>query len=149
MATELLARDISGGLPFDLQRAVLTNGSVIIERASLRRSQKILRGPLGPLFARLTNKRRFIRGIRRTVQRAAPAVRRGGEAQWALLAARTASGFLHLLCAYLNRAGPVRPALARRGAGLDQTAGLLWATGDPVATTNVLEACGNSGRPPT
>ena len=60
VATELLARDLAGRLSFDLQAAVLTNGSVIIERASLRLSQKILRGPLGPVFARLTNRRGFV-----------------------------------------------------------------------------------------
>jgi hypothetical protein len=36
VTTELLARDLCGRLPFDLQRAVLSNGSVILERASLR-----------------------------------------------------------------------------------------------------------------
>ena len=35
VATELLARDLNGHLPFELQSAVLTNGSVILDRASL------------------------------------------------------------------------------------------------------------------
>ncbi|MCB0944354.1 MAG: alpha/beta fold hydrolase, partial [Mycobacterium sp.] len=102
VATELLARDISGGLPFDLQRAVLTNGSVIIERASLRRSQKILRGPLGPLFARLTNKRGFIRGFAELFSAQHPLSAEEAEAQWALLAREDGQRILHLLCAYLN-----------------------------------------------
>ena len=42
VTTELLARDIEGTLGFELQRAVLTNGSVILARASLRPIQKIL-----------------------------------------------------------------------------------------------------------
>ena len=78
VATELLARDLAGALPFELLRAVLTNGSVILERASLRPSQKILRGPLGPLFSRLTNERGFIRGVRQAVQRGPSAVEAGG-----------------------------------------------------------------------
>lgn len=139
VATELLARDISGGLPFDLQRAVLTNGSVIIERASLRRSQKILRGPLGPLFARLTNKRRFIRGFAELFSAQHPLSAEEAEAQWALLAREDGQRILHLLCAYLNER--VRFAPRWHGAVRDwnKPLGFLWATGDPVATTNVLE----------
>ena len=49
VTTELLARDLQGQLPFELQRAVISNGSVILNRASLRPAQKLLRGPLGPI----------------------------------------------------------------------------------------------------
>ena len=63
VATELLARDLDGRLPFDLQRAVITNGSVILERASLRPIQKILRGPLGSVVARFANPRMFTRAF--------------------------------------------------------------------------------------
>lgn len=138
VATELLARDLSGALPFDLQRAVLTNGSVIIERASLRRSQKILRGPLGPLFARLTNKSGFIRGFAELFSAAHPLSPEEAEAQWALLARDDGHRILHLLCAYLNER--VRFAPRWHGAVRDWTKPLsfLWATGDPVATTDVL-----------
>src|SRR5439155_10886396 len=59
VTTELLARDLQGQLPFDLQRVVLSNGSVILRRASLRPVQKLLRGPLGPLTARLSSGGRF------------------------------------------------------------------------------------------
>lgn len=138
VATELLARDISGSLPFDLQRAVLTNGSVIIERASLRRSQKILRGPLGPLFARLTNKRGFIRGFAELFSAQHPLSPEEAGAQWELLAREDGQRILHLLCAYLNER--VRFAQRWHGAVRDWAKPLsfLWATGDPVATTNVL-----------
>jgi pimeloyl-ACP methyl ester carboxylesterase len=43
VTTKLLARDIDGTLPFELQRAVLSNGSVILDRASLRPIWKVLR----------------------------------------------------------------------------------------------------------
>jgi hypothetical protein len=65
VTTELLARDLARHLPFELRRAVLTNGSVILERASLRPIQKILRGPLGPVVARFANPRVFARGFAR------------------------------------------------------------------------------------
>ena len=81
VATELLARDLAGALSFDLQRAVLTNGSVILERASLRPSQKILRGPLGPLLSRLTNERGFLRGFAKLFSAAHPLSDAGGAAR--------------------------------------------------------------------
>lgn len=138
VATELLARDISGALPFEIQRAVLTNGSVIIERASLRPSQKIFRGPLGPLFARLTNERGFLRGFARLFSAAHPLADDEAQAQWALLARDDGHRILHLLCAYLEE----RVRFAQRWHGAvrdwDKPLGFLWATGDPVATTEVL-----------
>ena len=138
VATELLARDLSGALPFELQRAVLTNGSVIIERASLRPSQKILRGPLGPVFSRLTNERGFMRGFARLFSAQHPLSADEAEAQWALLAREDGQRILHLLCAYLNER--VRFAPRWHGAVRDwpKPLGFLWATGDPVATTEVL-----------
>ena len=138
VATELLARDLTGRLSFDLQRAVLTNGSVIIERASLRPSQKILRGPLGPLLSRLANERGFLRGFAKLFSPAHPLSADEAQAQWALLARDGGQRILHLLCAYLDE----RVAFADRwhGAVRDWTKPLsfLWATADPVATTSVL-----------
>ncbi len=64
VTTELLARDLEGRLPFELQRAVLSNGSVILERASLRPIQKVLRGPLGPIAARGVSANCFRRSTR-------------------------------------------------------------------------------------
>jgi pimeloyl-ACP methyl ester carboxylesterase len=138
VATELLARDLTGALPFELQRAVLTNGSVILERASLRPSQKILRGPLGPLFSRLTNERGFARGFARLFSAAHPLSAQEAQAQWALLARDDGQRILHLLCAYLDER--VRFAQRWHGAVRDWNKPLsfLWATGDPVATTEVL-----------
>ena len=138
VATELLARDLDATLSFDLQRAVLTNGSVIIERASLRPSQKILRGPLGPLLSRLTNERGFLRGFAKLFGAAHPLSDAEGQAQWSLLALDGGQRILHLLCAYLNE----RVAFADRwhGAVRDwpKPLAFLWATDDPVATSSVL-----------
>lgn len=138
VATELLARDVAGQLPFEIERAVLTNGSVIIERASLRPSQKILRSPLGPLLSRLTSKRGFLRGFARLFSAAHPLSAAEAQAQWALLANSGGDRILHLLCAYLNE----RVTYGDRwhGAVRDwpKPLSFLWATGDPVATTSVL-----------
>ena len=49
VATELLARDLEGRLGFELAGAVLFNGSIVLDRATLTAAQRLLRGPLGPL----------------------------------------------------------------------------------------------------
>ena len=139
VATELLARDLAGTLSFELQRALITNGSVIIERATLRPIQKILRGPLGPLAVRLTNRRGFMRGFAALFSDAHPLTGDEASAQWALLARDDGQRILHLLSAYLNE----RVAFAPRwhGAVRDwpKPLSFLWATGDPVATPAVLD----------
>ncbi|MBB3604041.1 pimeloyl-ACP methyl ester carboxylesterase [Mycolicibacterium sp. BK556] len=138
VATELLARDVSGTLPFVIQRAVLTNGSVIIERASLRPSQKILRGPFGPILARLTNKQGFLRGFAKLFSAANPLSDEEAQAQWALMANDDGHRIINLLCAYLNERVRFAPRWHGAVRDWDKPLGFLWATGDPVATTNVL-----------
>lgn len=139
VATELLARDLEGALPFELQRAVLTNGSVILNRASLRPSQKLLRGPLGPLVSRLTNRGGFIRGFGRLFGDAHPLSRDEAEAQWELLSYNDGHRIAHLLCAYLDER--VRHAKRWHGAVADwpEPLSFLWGLDDPVATVNVLD----------
>lgn len=139
VTTELLARDIHGRLPFDLQRAVLSNGSVILKRASLRPSQKILRSHLGPVFARMVSRRGFTRGFGRLFTPDHPLSAEEAAAQWALLSHNDGQRIAHLLISYLDE----RERYAQRwhGAVRDwpKPLGFLWALNDPVATTNVLD----------
>lgn len=138
VATELLARDSAGVLPFALRRAVLSNGSVIIERASLRVSQKILRGPLGPIAARLTTERGFVRGFSELFSVANPLSAQEAHDQWALLRRCGGDRILHLLCAYLNERVEFAPRWHGAVRDWSKPLSFLWATADPVATTNVL-----------
>jgi len=138
VATELLARDLAGVLPFDLQRVVLSNGSVIIERASLRVSQKVLRGPLGPLAARLITERGFVRGFAELFSAANPLSAPEAHDQWALLARCGGNRILHLLCAYLNERVEFAPRWHGAVRDWPKPLSFLWATADPVATLNVL-----------
>ena len=55
VATELFARDSAGECGIEMTGAVLFDGSVIIERASLTPGQKLLRSRLGPIFTRLSS----------------------------------------------------------------------------------------------
>ena len=123
VATELLARDLQGHLPFELQRAVLSNGSVILHRASLRPVQKMLRGPLGPLVARFANRGMFSRGFRRACSAEPPAVGGGGRRAVGADDVQRRASIAHLLISYLDeRVRYARDGTAR--AGLAQAAGL-------------------------
>jgi pimeloyl-ACP methyl ester carboxylesterase len=139
VATELLARDLQGRLRFDLRRAVLSNGSVILERASLRPIQKVLRGPFGPVAARLANRGMFVRGFARLFATNHPLSGDEAEAQWALLAHNDGHRIAHLLISYLDER--VRYASRWHGAVRDWSKPLsfLWALDDPVATADVLD----------
>lgn len=139
VTTELLARDLQGRLPFELQKVVLTNGSVILRRASLRPIQKVLRGPFGPVVARLSNKATFRREFGRLFSASHPLSTEEAEAQWALMSHNRGHRIAHLLISYLDE----RERYAERwhGAVRDWSKPLsfLWALDDPVATTNVLD----------
>lgn len=139
VATELLARDLQGQLPFDLQRAVIGNGSVILHRASLRPAQKLLRGPLGPILARLSNASSFTRAFGRLFSADHPLTEEEGQAQWALWSHNGGHRIAHLLISYLDER--IRYASRWHGAVRDwpKPLSFLWALDDPVATTNVLD----------
>ena len=139
VTTELLARDLQGRLPFELQRVVLTNGSVILRRASLRPIQKVLRGPLGPLAARLSSKAMFSREFARLFSTNHPLSAEEADSQWSLMSYNGGHRIGHLLISYLDE----RERYAERwhGAVRDwkKPLSFLWALDDPVATTNVLD----------
>ncbi len=139
VTTELVARDLDGRLPFELQRVVLTNGSVILARASLRPIQKVLRGPLGPIVALAANRGTFVRGFGRLFSANHPLSAEEAHAQWALMAHNGGHRIPHLLISYLDE----RVCYASRwhGAVRDwpKPLSFLWALDDPVATTNVLD----------
>jgi pimeloyl-ACP methyl ester carboxylesterase len=139
VTTELLARDLDGNLPFDLRRAVLSNGSVILDRASLRPIQRLLRGPAGPLIARFTNERMFTRGFGRLFSSDHPLSAEEAAAQWALICHNGGQHIPHLLISYLDER--VRYRSRWHGAVRDwpKPLGFLWGLDDPVATVNVLD----------
>ncbi|KUI26210.1 alpha/beta fold hydrolase [Mycobacterium sp. GA-2829] len=139
VATELVARDLQGRLDFDLRRVVLTNGSVMLDRASLRPGQKILRSPLGALAARSVNRAGFIRGFGKLFGTDHPLDQEEAAAQWALLAHHDGHRIAHLLASYLDERE--RYASRWHGAVRDWAKPLnfLWALDDPVATTAVLD----------
>ncbi|MBA0124454.1 alpha/beta hydrolase [Haloechinothrix sp. YIM 98757] len=138
VATELMARELAGTLSFRLRRVVLSNGGVIIERASLRLIQRALLSPLGPLVSRLSNRRMFAQQLGRLFSAHHPLDRREAAAQWALVSNAGGHRIAHLLCRYVRE----RSYYARRWHGAigswEGTLGFLWGLRDPVATGHVL-----------
>jgi pimeloyl-ACP methyl ester carboxylesterase len=140
VATELLARDLEGRLPFELDRMLLFNASLVLERASLLLGQKLLRSRLGPVLARLTNERSFRRSFGGIFSAEHPLSREEADDQWSLLAWNGGHRMLDRLIFYLHE----RVAYASRWHGaLRDWPGrleLAWAGRDPICTEAVLEA---------
>ncbi|HEV2055377.1 MAG TPA: alpha/beta hydrolase, partial [Methylomirabilota bacterium] len=140
VATELLARDLEGRLSFPLAGVLLFNGSMVIEKASLTISQKVLRSRLGPLMARLSNERAFRAQFARIFSADYPLTPEEAADQWALLAHNGGHRILDRLTYYLHE----RVTHAERWHGaLRNWPGrleLAWAGRDPICTEAVLEA---------
>jgi pimeloyl-ACP methyl ester carboxylesterase len=140
VATELLARDLERKLRFRLEAVLLLNGSMVIERASLTISQKLLRSRLGPLVARFSNERAFRAQFARIFSKAHPLSSDEAADQWSLLAWNNGHRILDRLTYYLHE----RVSYAPRWHGaLRDWPGrleLAWAGRDPVCTEAVLQA---------
>jgi pimeloyl-ACP methyl ester carboxylesterase len=140
VATELLARDIEGRLPFALQSVLLFNGSMVLERASLTISQKLLRSRLGPLAARLSNERSFRLQFARIFSAAHPLSDSEAADQWALLAHDDGHRIIDKLTFYLHERMTFAPRWHGALRDWPGSLELAWAGRDPVCTEAVLEA---------
>lgn len=140
VATELFAREIEGHPGFEISGALLFNGSIVLDRASLTRGQKLLRGPLGPVAARLTNRRVFEREFGALFSPSHPLSEEEAADQWALICHNGGRALGHRLIHYLEE----RVRLAGRWHGAirdwDGNLSLTWGKLDPVATLAVLDA---------
>jgi pimeloyl-ACP methyl ester carboxylesterase len=140
VATELMARDLDGRLPFRLSSVLLLNGSMVIERASLTLSQKVLRSRFGGVAARLSNERSFRAQFGRLFSPHHPLTPEEAADQWSLLTHAGGNCILHKLTYYLHE----RVTYANRWHGaLRDWPGqleLAWAMRDPVCTEAVLDA---------
>jgi pimeloyl-ACP methyl ester carboxylesterase len=140
VTTELLARGVAGELPFRLAAVLLLNGSMVIERATLTVSQKLLRSRFGSVAARLSNEPAFRAQMARIFSRAHPLSEEEAADQWSLLAHNGGNRILDRLIVYLRE----RVQYADRWHGaLREWEGpleLAWAMQDPVCTRAVLDA---------
>ncbi len=140
VVTELLARDLEGRLGFAIAGVLLLNGSMVIERATLTVSQKLLRSPFGSVASRLSNEPAFRAQLGRIFSRGHPLSAREAADQWSLLAHHGGHRILDRLVVYLRER--VQYADRWHGALRDWPGRLelLWALRDPVATKAVLDA---------
>jgi pimeloyl-ACP methyl ester carboxylesterase len=140
VATELLARDLERRLGFELAGALLFNGSIVLERASLTPAQRLLRSRLGGLFALLSTERVFRHQFGGVFSSQHPLDPGEAADQWSLICHNGGRTLGHRLIHYLDER--VRHAERWHGAVRDWDGPLSFAWGleDPVATTAVLEA---------
>lgn len=140
VATELLARSIEGRSSFEIAGVLLFNGSIVLERATLTPAQRLLRGPLGGLFARLGTERVFRHQFGGLFSPAHPLGDDEAAAQWSLICHNGGRTLGHRLIHYLDE----RERFAERWHGAvrdwDGPLGFAWGLRDPVATEAVLEA---------
>ncbi len=138
VATELLARDIDGRLGFELASALLFNGSIIIERASLTWGQRALRSPLGPALARLSNRRVFRRQFAGLFSAEHPLSDSEAEDQWELWSRAGGDHLGHRLVRYLGERRTFAPRWHGAIRDWPGSLELAWGLRDPVATPHVL-----------
>lgn len=140
VANELMARDMDGNSRLDLRGGLLFNGSMVQSAASPTLAQKILRGRLGPVLARLTNERIFRQQFGSIFSADHPLTDEEADDQWSLLTHNGGHRIGHRTIGYMDE----REARAARWHGAiaewPKPLHLAWATEDPVATQNVLRA---------
>lgn len=137
VATELAARDAAGNLPAwfsnGFQSYTFTNGSMVLDLASLRLGQKVLLGRFGSTFSKLASKRVFL-------QQAASAHGNDGLAKqdlddmWQQTTEQNGHRLNHKIIQYLNdrkRFEKIRwlPSLSQ----IKQPIHLCWGDADAVA----------------
>ena len=139
VATELMARDLAGELGFQLGGVLLFNGSMILERSSPTFAQRLLRGPLGPLAARLSSERFFRHQFGSVFSPGHPLGEEEAADQWSLITRAGGQRLGHKLVRYMDE----RVTFAERWHGAIRDwpgpLSLAWGMLDPVATPNVLE----------
>ena len=140
VATELMTRDLSGELEMELTGALLFNGSMVQEAASPTLGQRLLRGPLGPVFARLSSERFFRQQLGSVFSPEHPLTEQEAEDQWCLISGRGGIRLGHKLISYVDE----RERFAERWHGAlrdwPKPVSLVWGMLDPVATERVLDA---------
>lgn len=140
VSTELFARDLEGRLGFGMTGAMLFNGSMILDKATLTRSQKLLRSRMGAVASQLSNFPVFRREFGGVFSSGHPLDRQEAADQWSLVCHGGGRTLGHRLIHYLEE----RERLTDRWHGAIRDwkgqLSLSWGEQDPVATVAVLDA---------
>jgi pimeloyl-ACP methyl ester carboxylesterase len=137
VATELLARRERGLLPFEVASLVLMNGSVHIELAHLTVGQKLLKSPLGPVFARLNSRTTFQAQMRRVFAR--PPSAEELDAMWELVSRADGVRRLPSMIRYTEERARFRARWVGALERLDLRTLVAWGRRDPVAVMAIAE----------
>lgn len=143
VATEILARRDRGLLPTDLgevRSVTWTNGSLLLELANLRLSQRIARSKwLGPLFGRIVPGWYFKNVVRRLWADPSRCDTEELDAMWRGI--RHLDGHLrtHQISQYLHERVRFRSRWIEPLSRLDVPSHVLWARKDPVAVAAIGE----------
>ncbi len=140
VATELLTRSQTGRLGFDPADVLLFNGSIVLAEASLTWVQQLLRSPLGPVAARLSNERLFAQQFSRLFSEAHPVEPDEVADQWRLISAQGGGRLGDRLIYYLGERERFADRWHGAISGWDGVLRFGWGLEDPVATTAVLAA---------
>ncbi len=140
VANELMARDTDGALGPELSGVLLLNGSMVQDAASPTVAQKLLRGRLGPLAARLSSERFFRAQFSSIFSPDHPLSDEEAADQWSLIRHEDGQRLGHKTIAYMDER--MQRADRWHGAIRDWSGplSLAWGMLDPVATTEVLAA---------
>jgi pimeloyl-ACP methyl ester carboxylesterase len=140
VANELMARDLEGRLEMSLAGILLFNGSMVLERATPTPAQRALRGPLGPMVAKLSSERLFRQQLGSVFAAAHPLSDEEAADQWSLVCHNGGRTLAHRTISYMDQ----RERYAERWHGAIREwpgkLSLAWGLLDPVANTNVLAA---------
>jgi pimeloyl-ACP methyl ester carboxylesterase len=140
VATELLARRERGLLDLELRSLTLCNGSIHLDLARPRLTQKLLRGRLGPLFARVLGQAVFKAQLRRIFGRPDAVPEAELDLLWEALERDGGRFRLPALSSYQDE----RVRFRRRWIGaltrLDVPTHVLWGRRDPIARPEVAHA---------
>jgi len=138
VATELLARRERGLLPIELRSITLTNGSIHLELAQLRFSQRIARSPiLGPLFGRLLFRSYFKRVMRKLWADRKRADAADLDAMWEGVLSHRGYLRAHQISSYLEERSRFRHRWVSALCQLDLPAHVLWGRQDPIAVVAI------------
>lgn len=141
VATELLVRRERTALPIQLDSVTLTNGSIHLDLARLRLTQRILRNRwTGPILARVAGRRFFRRRLRALWGDPSKASEDDLDALWFSVESGDGQGVLPAISGYLDERVRFRERWVGALERLDIPAHILWGRCDPIAVAAIAEA---------
>ena len=139
VATELMARDLEGALEMNAVGVLLFNGSMIQGAASPTLAQRLLRGALGPLVARLSSERFFRAQFGNIFSSQHPLTDEEAADQWCLITHNGGHRLGHRLISYMDERERYAERWYEALRKWPKPLHLAWGMVDPVATPRVLD----------